>query len=41
MLRAKIKFSWLLDNPVTGFAGFFDCSGGVADLEMGIQGFIP
>jgi hypothetical protein len=34
---AKIIFPWLLDNPVTSFASFFDHSGSVADVEMGIH----
>ena len=34
---AKIIFPWLLDNPVTRFAGFFNCRGSVTDLEMGIH----
>jgi hypothetical protein len=28
-------------GPPPSFAGFFDYSGSVADLEMKIQGFIP
>jgi hypothetical protein len=31
---AKIIFSWLLDNPVTGFAGLFDRSGSIAYLAV-------
>jgi len=37
----KASVPWLLDNPVTSFASFFDHSGSVADLEMWIHANAP
>jgi hypothetical protein len=34
---AKIVLFWLLNNPVASLASFFDHSGSVADVEMGIH----